>query len=266
MFCRKCGKELPEYATFCSKCGIKVEILSPTANEGIDTNSQNDDYCSQTPESPDPVLQDSTNTAVSEQVCNSKQSAKNRISIKGFAVAGVIAFLFLAVWFMFSSDGLHETTIKYANTKLTVLSPVELKELEQKSSKTGDSRVSQLTAYSLWQAGTSERFVFKVNWTEVFLMLSEKDRNQYLEEFVKELKTTRPSFVITKKESEKYGTWDGSKIIGQTLEGNITHKIQCLVVSDQNKMWLVYIEYDDSDKKADELANKIIKSVKPTYE
>ncbi len=96
-YCKKCGEELPEYAVFCTKCGLKYPVSgAPTEDHAAPSPQQTDveqqpivQNGSPEQQNPAPIQQGDTNTTGTQ----SPWFRNNSMAL--FIILGIVAYVLL---------------------------------------------------------------------------------------------------------------------------------------------------------------------------
>ena len=250
MFCRKCGKKIPEDSVYCPICGAEIEIQSLHLSDDVDDSNQNETVFM-------PMVNE--DNARSEEKNISTVNPLNKISnanskkILVFVGVAVILITILGVWLY--SSGLKNVTIDGNSSKLTVASPVYLADAKLNHVGPGIKKYT-------YKRGSSDRFVFEVSCLELYKYVSPRDLKDISKTMAAGFKKDRSGFTADKFDDIKINNKDGIKILGTLSVNGIQHRIKCVNFNCFNEIWTIYIEYDPSDNTAEEESEKIINSIK----
>lgn len=232
MYCRKCGKELPDDALFCKYCGEKIKI------------------------------QDYSNCA-NKLPKTDKLDVVSKVGVKGIAVLCLIVFVIVACINAINyygwpfSNHLKEVNIEGFNASLSMLSPIEMK--DERMFNPGPD----IKRY-IYKTGKDEKYICEVLEIEHINSHGEYSDTDVLISLVQDMKKTTSNLLSGKYEKVSIGKLNGTKVNVTYTVGKDKYNAQYLAFHKNNDIWCVNIGYKASNKDGEMISEKVVESIKIT--
>lgn len=254
MYCKQCGKIIPDDSVFCPSCGTQQETMgddnlktSPSTNdtEFARNLSSNTDNIHNTVYQP-----------------NNKKSSSFRsyilLCVFAVVVAGILTLILSYGNTDFSQSKLEKTSITTANTTLSILTPFKLKD--------GKFEMPSECKKVVYKTGTSSNYSIEVVGFQFKDISTSVDYTAFLDNFVQEMKNSK-EFLFTKPPTPaEAASINGRKgatkrffIKDSSAKKNIEGNIYAL--SKSNELWLIMFLYKENDNDAKKITNTIVNKI-----